>query len=64
MQSGKCAITGECLVAEDVHCHHRTPRHMGGTDEFMNLVIVHKNTHGLIHATETKMIERYKSLQE
>lgn len=62
MQSGKCAITGEFLVAEEVHCHHRTPRHMGGTDEFKNLVIVHKNAHRLIHATETETIERYKSL--
>lgn len=62
MQSGKCAITGEFLVAEEVHCHHRIPRHMGGTDEFKNLVIVHRNVHKLIHATETETIERYKSL--
>ncbi|MGE7091832.1 group II intron reverse transcriptase/maturase [Lysinibacillus sp. NPDC048646] len=62
MQSGKCAITGEFLVAEEVHCHHRIPRLMGGTDEFKNLVIVHRNVHKLIHATETETIERYKSL--
>ncbi|MGE7094510.1 HNH endonuclease signature motif containing protein [Lysinibacillus sp. NPDC048646] len=68
MQSGKCAITGEFLVAEEVHCHHRILRHMGGTDEFKNLVIVHRNVHKLIHATETETetetetIERYKSL--
>ena len=62
MQSGKCAITGEFLIAEEVHCHHRIPRHMGGTDEFKNLVIVHRNVHKLIHATETETIERYKSL--
>jgi len=62
MQSGKCAITGEFLVAEEVHCHHRIPRHMGGSDEFKNLVIVHRNVHKLIHATETETIERYKSL--
>ena len=62
MQSGKCAITGKFLVAEEVHCHHRIPRHMGGPDEFKNLVIVHRNVHKLIHATETETIERYKSL--
>lgn len=35
---------------------------MGGTDEFNNLVIVHKDVHKLIHATREKTIERYRNI--
>lgn len=64
MQLGKCAVTGNFLVSEEVHCHHKLPRYMGGTDEFKNLVIIHKAVHKLIHATDEKTIEQYrKSLQ-
>ena len=45
MQLGKCAVTGKFLLANEVHCHHKTPRHMGGTDKFSNLVVVHENVH-------------------
>lgn len=51
MQLGKCAVTGEFLTSDKVHCHHKLPRNMGGTDEFSNLVIIHKDVHRLIHAT-------------
>ena len=61
MQLGKCAVTGEFLSAMEVHCHHKLPRHMGGTDEFNNLVIVHEDAHRLIHATDEKTIERYRN---
>ena len=30
---GKCEITGKLLSAEEVHCHHFLPRHLGGTDQ-------------------------------
>lgn len=57
-------LIGEFLSAEEVHCHHKLPRHMGGTDEFSNLVIIHENVHRLIHATNERAIERYmNSLQ-
>ena len=62
MQSGKCAVTGGFLTSNQVHCHHKLPRHMGGTDEFNNLVIVHKDVHRLIHATSEKTIERYRNI--
>ena len=62
MQLGKCAVTGEFLTSDQVHCHHKLPRHMGGTDEFNNLVIVHKDVHRLIHATSEKTIERYRNI--
>jgi hypothetical protein len=62
MQLGKCAVTGVFLTSEQVHCHHKLPRHMGGTDEFSNLVIVHKDVHRLIHATSEKTIKRYRNV--
>ncbi|MBP1932038.1 group II intron reverse transcriptase/maturase [Ammoniphilus resinae] len=51
MQKGKCAITGIFLSAENVHCHHKVPVHLGGTDKFSNLIIIHKEIHTLIHAS-------------
>lgn len=62
MQLGKCAVTGGFLTSNQVHCHHKLPRHMGGTDEFSNLVIVHKDVHRLIHAINEKTIERYRNI--
>jgi RNA-directed DNA polymerase len=62
MQLGKCAVTGEFLTSDQVHCHHKLPRHMRGTDEFNNLVIVHKDVHRLIHATNDETIKRYRNI--
>ncbi|WP_075584083.1 group II intron reverse transcriptase/maturase [Enterococcus faecalis] len=62
MQNGKCAVTGEFLLAENVHCHHIIPRNMGGTDTFNNLVIIHPWIHILVHATLPDTIDRYKKV--
>ncbi|AMR06226.1 group II intron reverse transcriptase/maturase [Bacillus thuringiensis] len=62
MQLGKCSILGTFLEAEEVHCHHVTPRKLGGKDDFKNLVIVHKLVHTLIHATKKETIVKYKNL--
>lgn len=51
MARGHCEITNIFLYASDVHCHHYKPIHLGGTDEFSNLRILHKDIHQLIHAT-------------
>ncbi|MNC08906.1 Group II intron-encoded protein LtrA [compost metagenome] len=51
MKMGKCEITGLCLHAEDVHCHHYLPTHLGGSDQFKNLRILHRDVHKLIHAS-------------
>ena len=32
---------------------------MGGTDEYKNLIIVHKDVHRLIHAVNTETIQMY-----
>ncbi|MCM3790610.1 group II intron reverse transcriptase/maturase [Domibacillus indicus] len=57
----KCEVTGLELDVEQVQCHHVTPRHFGGTDEYQNLKIVHKAIHKLIHATNTETIRNYRS---
>ena len=57
-QFGKCFVTGiEFAKASDIHCHHKEPKAKGGTDEYKNLVLVHKCIHALIHATSQKTIE-------
>ena len=57
-QKGKCAITGEELQIDDVHCHHKKPRYLGGTDEYSNLIIVKKDIHRLIHCTDIEQVKR------
>ncbi|PXX51984.1 group II intron reverse transcriptase/maturase [Hungatella effluvii] len=61
-QRGKCAITGKVMEYESIHCHHIKPRHLGGTDEYNNLIIIDKNIHILIHATNAETIRKYMEL--
>lgn len=58
-QFGKCAVTGNVLWIDEIHCHHKKPTSQGGTDEYKNLVIVHKDVHMLIHAVKTETIQAY-----
>lgn len=58
-QKGKCLITGKFLYADEVEVHHITPREIGGTDKFKNLIVIHKDAHKLIHATTNETIDRY-----
>lgn len=60
-QYGKCAILGTVLDIEDIHCHHKLPKHLGGKDNYQNLVIVHKDVHKLIHAAKPDTICKYLS---
>ena len=57
-QHGKCAILRENLMLDDIHCHHKIPKALGGTDEYNNLVIVHEEVHRLIHATSKETIQK------
>lgn len=57
MKLGKCEITGLYLFASDVHCHHYIPLHLGGSDKFNNLRILHKDAHTLIHCTSKETID-------
>ncbi|MGB6409262.1 MAG: group II intron reverse transcriptase/maturase [Planococcus donghaensis] len=61
-QKGNCAITKIQLPAEFVHCHHKLPVSLGGTDEYKNLVIVHASVHRLIHATQQETINKYMEI--
>ena len=61
-QYGKCAVTGAELGLDEIHCHHKKPLSMGGTDKYQNLVIVHRDVHTLIHATKHETINAYQML--
>lgn len=58
-QFGKCAVTGEKLQIGNIHCHHKQPRYLGGTDEYSNLILVSEDVHRLIHATNPEIIRKY-----
>lgn len=60
-QRGKCAVTGKTLLngANSMHCHHKLPKHLGGTDEYANLVLVLDYIHRLIHLTDENLIDDY-----
>lgn len=58
-QAGKCAVTGIVMEIGDIYCHHKTPRHLGGTDKYQNLISVCEKVHRLIHATNPDTIAKY-----
>lgn len=58
-QYGKCAILQEILDIDDIHCHHKIPKYLGGKDNYQNLVIIHQDIHRLIHAVENEIICKY-----
>lgn len=60
-QRGKCAVTGRAFTCTvEIHCHHKIPVSMNGSDKYENLVLVHEDAHRLIHATEPATIDKYK----
>lgn len=61
-QYGKCAVLGTMLYIDDIHCHHKLPRSLGGKDNYQNLIIVHRDVHKLIHATNSETICKYLSI--
>ena len=61
-QYGKCAVLGKVLEFDDIHCHHKVPKKLGGKDNYQNLIIIHKDVHRLIHATKQETISKYLSL--
>ena len=58
-QYGKCYVTGNPLNINEMHCHHKKPRALGGTDEYKNLVLIEENIHRLVHSTKTETIKEY-----
>lgn len=61
-QNGKCSITGEILVPDRIHCHHKKPRFLGGTDEYKNLTLVDVDVHILIHSSKQTTTQKYLKL--
>lgn len=62
-QNGKCAVTGELFKElDEIHCHHKKPKHLGGTDKYQNLIIVLEEVHILIHATQKETINKYMNI--
>ncbi len=58
-QKGKCAITGAELDYNDVNCHHKVPRKLGGDNSYKNLIILSNSCHILIHSTNKSTIQKY-----
>lgn len=60
-QYGKCYVSGVELEVDEIHCHHKKPRALGGTDEYKNLAILHEDAHRLVHSTDSETINGYLS---
>lgn len=59
-QYGRCAVTGKWFdSADDIHCHHKLPKHLGGKDNYENLTLIDKRVHVLIHAVNEETISTY-----
>ncbi len=58
-QKGLCGITGNRLEIGNFECHHKKPKKLGGTDEYMNLILINTEVHKLIHATNEIIINKY-----
>ena len=56
-QWGKCAVTGRLFsTTDEIHCHHKLPKNLGGGDEYGNLILVLESVHRLIHAVDMQEI--------
>lgn len=55
-QNGKCGITKQELLMNEVHCHHKIPWHLSKDDSYENLIILSKDIHELIHLTDKDSI--------
>jgi RNA-directed DNA polymerase len=50
LQRANCPHCGQSLFnGEEIHIHHKTPRHQGGTNHASNLMAVHLVCHAQIH---------------
>lgn len=58
-QNGKCAVTGEELILTEMDCHHKKLWSETKDDRYSNLVLITRDVHRLIHATDTETIQRY-----
>lgn len=61
-QNGKCAVTQEELMLDEMHCHHKRLWSETKDNRYSNLVLVTDKVHRLIHATESNTIEYYMNI--
>ena len=61
-QNGKCAVMGDELILTDMDCHHKTLWHETKDDRYVNLVLISRDVHRLIHATTEETIQSYLEL--
>ena len=61
-QNGKCAVLKRVLEYDDIHCHHKVPLAKGGTDAYVNLIILHADVHRLVHAESADAICKYREI--
>ena len=57
-QGGKCAVNGQNLEINEIHCHHKVLVSLGGDDSYQNLINVHKDVYKLIRATVQESVLR------
>ena len=51
----------EFQCVSEIHCHHKKPKGIGGSDKYENLVLVLAPVHELIHAVDEDTIRSYLS---
>lgn len=61
-QLGKCYVSKKLLEIGQMHCHHRTPKTLGGDDSYGNLVLITDEIHKLLHAISDTTIDKYMQL--
>ncbi len=61
-QKGKCAVLGEELILTEMDCHHKQLWSLTKDDRYSNLVLITRDIHRLIHATEKDTIHSYLEL--
>lgn len=59
-QKGKCAVSGEKLILTEMDCHHKQLWSLTKDDRYSNLVLITRDIHRLIHATEIDTIRMYR----
>ncbi|GHU35486.1 hypothetical protein FACS1894193_08550 [Bacilli bacterium] len=66
-QKGKCAVTGQDLILDDMHCHHKRPWFETRDDSYRNLTLIGTDVHKLVQAKRElhiKWLMKYLSLTD
>lgn len=60
-QYGKCPIT-ELPLSDGFEIHHKDAKVNGGSDKYINLVMLNEYAHKLVHSSNKETIQRYIKL--